>query len=453
MPQVVTVGTPSHNEAGAVNGTSIAVTRVVQPGSTLSIAVTVADTGTITNVTDGTTTLTVPDVSLHWTLGAQWIAIFTFLNHTGGSFTFTANFTPTSQFRQIEIVELANVEAVDGTSSGQGTSAAPSSGNITPTRDGGYQVGYGLGATALTSGSGWTDLFNDPTIITSDLEGRQRPDKSALAATWTMTSGNWGAVAVQYRPLSVLGYQAGLRTGPKIGPRDQRGIVVQQAYQTTQAISNITLTADVGSLVLTGFAPSMSMSLAAGVGSLLLTGFAPSASEVMTAGLGQLVLNGFAPSMAEAAAAGLGQLILNGFAPTMSESATAGLGQLLLAGFAPSMTGLMTADVGGLILTGFIPSIGLTSDIVLFADVGQLLLTGFAPTIDLVSNVVAGTGPKRRTGNEILDVLQAFESGQIESVAEPLQEQRDADVHTALDNADADDEQTALILYWLHGGF
>lgn len=66
--------------------------------------------------------------------------------------------------------------------------------------------------------------------------------------------------------------------------------------------------------------------------------------------------------------------------------------------------------------------------------------------------VVAGTGP-RRTGDQILDVLQSFEHGKVSAVAESLQTQRDEDVHTALANAGADEEEVALILYWVAGGF
>lgn len=65
---------------------------------------------------------------------------------------------------------------------------------------------------------------------------------------------------------------------------------------------------------------------------------------------------------------------------------------------------------------------------------------------------VAGTGDKR-TGDQRLAALHSFEQGSLEALADSLQRQRDEDVHTALDNADADDEQTALILYWLSGGF
>lgn len=77
---------------------------------------------------------------------------------------------------------------------------------------------------------------------------------------------------------------------------------------------------------------------------------------------------------------------------------------------------------------------------------------GFAPaTWEDAAYPVAGTGP--RTGDQRLEVMQAFEQGRVSAVADAYQQQRNPDVHAALDNADADDEQTALILYWLSGGF
>lgn len=65
---------------------------------------------------------------------------------------------------------------------------------------------------------------------------------------------------------------------------------------------------------------------------------------------------------------------------------------------------------------------------------------------------VAGTGPRRRTGDERLAALESlFEKGQVEAITVPLQHEREPDVHTALANVDADDEQVAFILHWIRG--
>jgi hypothetical protein len=196
---VGTVGT-GHNELAAA-ATSIAATRNgIVAGNTVVCAVQCQDTFAINNVSDGTITNSTPDVSFFWTGGAQWIALFSFPNHAGGNFTFTANFAGSVTFRCIDIMELTP-SVFEGSSTGSGTSTSASSGNIspTPTVDGEYIVGF-AGDAALTSAGGFSDLFNDPTIVGSDLEGLAQTSKAAIAATWTLASGVWGAVAASYKP-------------------------------------------------------------------------------------------------------------------------------------------------------------------------------------------------------------------------------------------------------------
>jgi len=195
-----TAGTHLATSAG-----SIATTRNgIIAGSTIVCAVTVEDLVTITNVSDGTTTKTVPDIAVDWTAGTQRLALYSFPNHPGGNFTFTATFSGSQTFRGLDIAELTP-SVFDAASSGTGTSAAPSSGNITPSVDGSYFLGFALGASALTKAAAFTDLVNDPTTLTSDFEGFAQSTKAALAATWTMTSGIWGAIGASYRPPFIPG--------------------------------------------------------------------------------------------------------------------------------------------------------------------------------------------------------------------------------------------------------
>lgn len=233
---VTLVGSPTAGTHLAGTGTSVATTRNgIVAGSTVVVCVTGGDAFAISNVSDGTITNSAPDVSFHWAGGSQNLAIFSFPSHAGGNFTFTANYAGTGvPFRGLDIVELTP-STFEGSSSASGTSAAPSSGNIspTPTVDGEYIVGFCLGATALTSAGGFADLVNDPTTDVSDVEGLAQSAKAAIAATWTMTSGIWGAVAASYKAVSALVGFGGSRGAPGQGPRDRRGFIKRSIWDYT----------------------------------------------------------------------------------------------------------------------------------------------------------------------------------------------------------------------------
>lgn len=197
---VGTVGA-GHNENSAT-GTSIAATRSsIVPGNTVVVCVAVEDAATITNVSDGTTIITTPDVTFDWTAGTERLAIYSFPAHAGGTKTFTATFSVTQLFRAIIILELTP-SIFEGLASASGSSAAPATGNVSPTPsvDGCYIVGFCFGNTVLTSAGGFADYFNEPTINTSDTEGLAQTTAAAIGASWTMTSGPWGAVAASYKP-------------------------------------------------------------------------------------------------------------------------------------------------------------------------------------------------------------------------------------------------------------
>jgi len=165
---------------------------------------------------------------------------------------------------------------------------------------------------------------------------------------------------------------------------------------TNQAIAvpsgNVTLTGDVGSLTLTGFAPSLDTGLFAGVGALTLTGLASSLNTGLNAGVGSLSLAGFAPSLGFGLNAGVGTLSLTGFAPSLKTTLNPGTGQLVLSGFASSLKTTLNPGVGQMTLSGFAASVAIGTS--LSAGVGTLTLTGFAPSLVATNNVTltAGTG-------------------------------------------------------------
>lgn len=187
------------------------------------------------------------------------------------------------------------------------------------------------------------------------------------------------------KPLTLL-------RGRPLGPSNPlREVRVYEIPSSSFNSGPITVTPDVGSLVLDGLAPTIQLSItvAPGLGQLQLDGFAPSIGLPinLTPGLGALILTGLSPTIGLpiTVTPGLGQLILNGQAPTIQLpiNLQPGAGQLILTGLAPSI-GLpvsLRPALGQLTLSGFAPAIGLPIN--LQPALGQLILSGFSPTVGL----------------------------------------------------------------------
>lgn len=202
VTQIGTVGTAHLEGAGALG--SIAATKTgITPGSSILVRVTGADTFAISNVQNGAgLTQTTPVLLFHWVTGTQNMAYFLFVNHPGGTFTFTANFAGAVAFRAIAIIELTPCRFDAGTSA-SGTSAAPSSGNVTPSVDGAYLVGFCAGDFLPAKAAAWTEILSESVVVT-DTEGLAQAVKAAVAATWTMTSGKWGAMVAAFKEIGRL---------------------------------------------------------------------------------------------------------------------------------------------------------------------------------------------------------------------------------------------------------
>lgn len=208
----------SHGENVGTGVNISALRNGILPGSCLVVIATVEDAAAITSISDGAgITRTVADVAVDWTAGTQRAAAYVIPNHPGGNRTFVANFTPTQTFRGIRVIEFVGAHLVSpftGSSTGQGSSAAPSAGAVAAPFDGSYIVGYALGATALTKGATFNDLLNEPTI-TDDIEGCTQKFAGLVTPVWTMTSGIWAALGLSLRPAEVA---TGL-----IAPQSRRG--------------------------------------------------------------------------------------------------------------------------------------------------------------------------------------------------------------------------------------
>lgn len=94
--------------------------------------------------------------------------------------------------------------------------------------------------------------------------------------------------------------------------------------------SSTVVTPGVGSLTLTGFAPSVTFgggqSAHPGVGAITLTGYSPTVvqKQVVIPGVGSIVLTGYAPTIVfggrQTVTPGLGSLLLTGYAPSVSQA-------------------------------------------------------------------------------------------------------------------------------------
>jgi hypothetical protein len=202
---VTLVGSPSTNVSGSPLS-SIAVTRNgIVAGNLIVVFVTATHSGgDITNVSDGTTTNSTPDVTSAVT--SSRLSLYSFPNHTGGNFTFTASFSASQSPLAIAVIELQGAALtlpLDGTATGTGTGTSLSSGNLSPSPsvDGEYVIGAGVPGVLTTVGGSFADLWEEHAAYGFDVSGLAQSSHAAVAATWTTGSSNlWVAIAASYLP-------------------------------------------------------------------------------------------------------------------------------------------------------------------------------------------------------------------------------------------------------------
>ena len=180
------------------------------------------------------------------------------------------------------------------------------------------------------------------------------------------------------------------------------------AEATMPAAGGITETPGVGSLTLTGLAPTLiqTFSIAVPVGSLTLNGQTPIAvvNTIIAVPVGSLTLTGFAPTVeiSHVAVPGVGTLALTGQIPTLVQTnnhiRAPPVGSLTLTGQIPTVniTQAIDVPVGSLTLTGNIPTLQITQAIPV--PVGSLSLTGFAPTVIQTFSIDVPVGSLSLTG-------------------------------------------------------
>lgn len=148
-------------------------------------------------------------------------------------------------------------------------------------------------------------------------------------------------------------------------------------YSFPSGASGTTVSVPAGSLTLTGFAPTVTVTanqlIAVPSGSLSLTGFEPTvlngANQVIQVPVGSIVLTGYTPTVVSTAnqtiAVPAGSLIITGYAPTVR----VGNDQIVV------------VPAGSLTLTGYAPTIVTTNNKFISVPIGTLILTGYAPTV------------------------------------------------------------------------
>lgn len=200
-----------------------------------------------------------------------------------------------------------------------------------------------------------------------------------------------------------------------VSQREGRQLTLAQPVMVTRdAATGVTATPGVGTLTLTGIAPTVRLTLRRqpGVGALTLTGVAPTVSVTSTATVtptvGTLTLSGVAPTvrLTLRRQPGVGTLTLTGLAPTVQLAGTAtvtpSVGTITLTGVAPTvrMTLRRQPAVGSLTLTGVAPTVTVEAPgaITVAPAVGTLTLTGVAPTVSMWLRRQPGVGALTLTG-------------------------------------------------------
>ena len=173
------------------------------------------------------------------------------------------------------------------------------------------------------------------------------------------------------------------------------------------ASANVEVEVPLGTLTLTGYAPTVVASdhqtVAVPLATLTLTGYAPTVtvSDNITVAvpLGTLTLTGYAPTVAVTqnvnVAVPAATLTLTGYAPTVAVTQSANievpLGTLTLTGYAPTVTVsnniTVAVPLGTLTLTGYAPTVSISNNITVAVPAATLTLTGYAPTVAASQNV------------------------------------------------------------------
>lgn len=229
---------------------------------------------------------------------------------------------------------------------------------------------------------------------------------TTTAAPWTVGDVNvgWNAsptgtifLSAYHRRILAAG-EISKRTAAPWGLFEPRRIIVPVA---AAAPSGNTIAVPVGSLTLTGFAPTVTATanqvVAVPAGTLTLAGQTPTVTssdhQTISVPAGTLTLTANAPTVAVSANQSIsipaGALTLTGQTPTVAasdnQSVAVPAGALTLTGLAPNVLNgaqqVVQVPLGTLTLTGQTPTVAVSANQVIAVPAGTLTLTGQTPTV------------------------------------------------------------------------
>ena len=211
------------------------------------------------------------------------------------------------------------------------------------------------------------------------------PDPDSLSPSWGSEDTTWLPVIATDNQTADTGSFAYPTNYPTNGIYDEAanaaGCGVASSYRDNAASSE-----NVG-------AWTLNASLAWVANTIAVRPAAGATNATASPGIDTLVLTGFAPTVSatqsQTASPGIDTLVLTGFAPTVSVgtsvTASPGIDTLVLTGQAPTVSATSNATAspgsGAVVITGYPPSVTVPTSVTASPGVGALVITGYPPTV------------------------------------------------------------------------
>lgn len=206
---ISSIGLVQHRglDAGITNSSSLAFTRTNTAGNFIVVAIRTGHSSRNLSVTDSAGNNYRQAVQLDNTFDGMAVALYYAENIAGGSNTVTVSKPQPDGGLRFAIFEYSGVAltgSLDQTSEGQGSSATPDSGAITPASDGELVIGAVATANGETFTGGTGFAINETVPEAPDtmlmVEGRTQAARSSVSAGATLSaSDDWAAVVATFR--------------------------------------------------------------------------------------------------------------------------------------------------------------------------------------------------------------------------------------------------------------
>lgn len=234
-------------------------------------------------------------------------------------------------------------------------------------KNGPFQTGYG------------NPTYGDPTYENSDFSGLTLP--TVVQTTNTYVGPLSGVIGL-------AGYAPGISQTNDVGSIGLGVLTITGFAPTVQQVASVAIVPGVRNMLLQGFAPTIQQprDIVSDVGSLTLTGFAPSYVHGLNGNVGVLSISSAAPSIAQPIAElpAQGAVGIQGFAPTVSQtrSVSPSTYAMSITGYAPVIK--QPHDVhlafSAISINGFPPIVSVQSQGI-SPPPKTLTITGYAPSI------------------------------------------------------------------------